>query len=97
MGVSRCVKLASTASFVDWDECGACVQIVARRTSFLSGAVDTEHNVDIVVKVGNAMTCTALAVPVILLSLSDTGLLFSLVGAALSAFEGFQKGVGSVK
>jgi hypothetical protein len=73
------------------------VQIVNRNTSFLSGAVDTEQNPQVVVKVGNAMTCTALAVPVILLSLSDTGLLFSLVGAALSAFEGFQKGVGSIK
>jgi hypothetical protein len=47
--------------------------------------------------VSHATTLVALAVPVILLSFSDTGLIFSLVGAALSALEGFQKGVGSVK
>lgn len=47
--------------------------------------------------VSHATTLVALAVPVILLSFSDTGLIFSVVGAAVSAVEGFRRGVGSIK
>jgi hypothetical protein len=80
----------------------ACVQIEERRESYLSEVFDTDQTArpsthSVVLKVGHATTLVALAVPVALLSFSDTGLLFSLVGAALSAFEGFQKGVGSLK
>lgn len=65
------------------------------RTSYLSGALDLEQPE--VSAVSHATTLVALAVPVILLSFSDTGLIFSLVGAALSALEGFRKGVGSMQ
>lgn len=70
------------------------MQITEAR-GFLPDAVDVDNRQ--VSAVGHAITIVALAVPVILLSFSDTGLIFSLVGAALSAVEGFQKGVGSIR
>eukprot|EP00879_Flechtneria_rotunda_P005368 GHRR01005656.1.p1 GENE.GHRR01005656.1~~GHRR01005656.1.p1 ORF type:complete len:1010 (+),score=343.06 GHRR01005656.1:121-3150(+) len=42
-------------------------------------------------------TVAVMAVPVLLLSFSDTGLLFSLVGGLTSAWIGFRRGVGSIK
>lgn len=40
---------------------------------------------------------TALAAPVVLMSFSDTGMFFSVVGAMVSAAEGFKRAVGSIK
>jgi len=73
-----------------------CQQIVKGRSSYLGDALEMEQN-PVVTAVSQATTLVALAVPVILLSFSDTGLIFSLVGAAVSALEGFQRGVGSIK
>lgn len=65
-------------------------------SSYLGGALDLGTS-SVAEAVSHATVATALVVPVILLSFSDTGLIFSLVGAAVSALEGFEKGVGSIK
>ena len=39
----------------------------------------------------------AVSVPAALISLSDTGLLFSVAGVVLSGIVGFYRGVGSIK
>lgn len=45
----------------------------------------------------NVLILTALAFPVVLMSFSDTGMFFSVVGALVSAARGFKRGVGSIK
>jgi hypothetical protein len=76
-------------------------QIVNGPSSYVGGALDLPVQdvtaTNVAAKISHATVGTALAVPVILLSFSDTGLIFSLVGAAVSALQGFEKGVGSIK
>lgn len=66
------------------------------QSTYLGGAIEKDNNL-IVAAVAHATMLVAMAVPVILLSFSDTGLIFSVVGAAVAAVEGFNKGVGSIK
>jgi hypothetical protein len=77
------------------------LQIVNGPSSYVGGALDLPVQdvtaTNVAAKISHATVGTALAVPVILLSFSDTGLIFSLVGAAVSALQGFEKGVGSIK
>lgn len=74
------------------------LQIVKGPSSYLGGALNLgQEAAGVGEAVSHATVATALVVPVILLSFSDTGLIFSLVGAAVSALEGFEKGVGSIK
>jgi len=75
------------------------VQIIASDNNLIGQAFEaaTDMNVSNTFQASHALYVIVLALPIILVSLCDTGLLYSLVGALCSAALGFRRGVGSVK
>jgi hypothetical protein len=75
------------------------VQIVNGNSNILGDAFEAsvQVNKDNTFKASHAIIVIVLAVPIMLVSLCDTGLIYSLVGALFSAAVGFRRGVGSVR
>jgi hypothetical protein len=63
----------------------------------LDSALQLKHNLHAADTISDVFIFTALAVPLVLMSFSDTGMFFSVIGAILSAGRGFKRAVGSIK
>lgn len=77
-------------------------QILHNEKSYLQDAIQGGDNESSPAAQGlllasQATTIAVMALPLLLLSFSDTGLLFSLLGGLASAVMGFRRGVGGVK
>lgn len=71
------------------------LQIINGENPLLSAAVGADSEAS--TTAADVLVAVAVAAPVVLLSLSDTGIFFQLVGAAVSSAGGIRRGVGSIK
>eukprot|EP00775_Hariotina_reticulata_P008714 gene8714-8895_t len=75
------------------------IEVINGNSNILGDAFEASEqiNKDNTFKASHAIIVIVVAVPIMLVSLCDTGLIYSLVGALFSAAVGFRRGVGSVR